>query len=94
MTDKNKYHRVSGLRYMEANNMGYEKHVVDENILSRLLRATRYLFGSKGMRVKAAVGMWKPGALSAADARDTKRSTAEILDVPHGDDGFGAKGKR
>ena len=72
--------------------MGYEKHVVDENILSRLLRATRYLFGSKGMRVNAAIGMWKPGALSAVSAKDTKRSTAEVLEV--GDVDFGSKGRR
>ena len=77
-----------------GNTMGYEKQIVDENILSRLLRATRYLFGSKSVRLNVAVGMWKPGALSKADARETKLHTAEVVDVPHGHAGFGAKGKR
>ena len=72
-----------------------EKHVADEGLLSRALRATRYLFGSKGMRLNAAVGMFKPGVLSKADAKTTKRSTGETNGIGSlGEVGFGAKGKR
>ena len=70
---------------------GYQQ--VEESFFSRALKATRYLFGSKSIRLFEAVGQWKPGAASKADSRGAGTS-ADKVDVPHGDAGIGAKGKR